>query len=378
MKLEIERMHHKVGPLVLRVVPKSRCQDLPIIFFYPFCEAGEAEELSLHQTNVNNIKDTMSKVLGKRKATEVETDATEVIDAQEIFRRHFEAQFKPLPVVAPVRVAPALKEDQEDDISDEEESEWDGISEEDGEVNPYSARFILCTLTPVDDNKVEIIDHASTTLQTSTMSKSELKKFMSSRLSDLSSTTTAIVPTPKNTDPQDEDAPSLLANDLALQRLLSESSLLSKAAPNPMFYPSSDTNSNPASRPFAAGKLRLATTDLRLQALGSKTSLLKQAKMPMGMRKGINAAVAGKEAKRRREAKENGIVLEREEKKDAGGRSGGRREGDVDAPAVGRLRGAQLTLSKRDIMSIQGPPTGGGGKNKKSRGRGGSGKKKRR
>jgi hypothetical protein len=302
----------------------------------------------------------MSKVLGKRKATEVETDATEVIDAQEIFRRHFEAQFKPLPVVAPVRVAPALKEDQEDDISDEEESEWDGISEED------------------DDNKVEIIDHASTTLQTSTMSKSELKKFMSSRLSDLSSTTTAIVPTPKNTDPQDEDAPSLLANDLALQRLLSESSLLSKAAPNPMFYPSSDTNSNPASRPFAAGKLRLATTDLRLQALGSKTSLLKQAKMPMGMRKGINAAVAGKEAKRRREAKENGIVLEREEKKDAGGRSGGRREGDVDAPAVGRLRGAQLTLSKRDIMSIQGPPTGGGGKNKKSRGRGGSGKKKRR
>lgn len=210
------------------------------------------------------------------------------------------------------------------------------------------------------------------------MSKSELKRFMSSRLSDLSSTTTAITPTPKNTDPQDEDAPSLLANDLALQRLLSESSLLSKATPNPMFYPSSDTGSNPASRPFAAGKLRVATTDLRLQALGSKTSLLKQAKMPMGMRKGINAAVAGREAKRRREAKENGIVLEREEKKDTRQRTGGRREGDVDAPAVGRLKGAQLTLSKRDIMSIQGPPTGMGGRDKKSRGRGGGGKKKRR
>lgn len=210
------------------------------------------------------------------------------------------------------------------------------------------------------------------------MSKSELKKFMSSRLSDLSATTTAITPTPKNTDPQDEDAPSLLANDLALQRLLSESSLLSKAAPNPMFYPSSDTNSNPASRPFAAGKLRLATTDLRLQALGSKTSLLKQAKMPMGMRKGINASVAGKEAKRRREAKENGIVLEREEKKDTRRRTAGRREGDVDAPAVGRLRGAQLTLSKRDIMSMQGPPTGGGGRDKKNRGRRGGGKKKKR
>lgn len=163
-----------------------------------------------------------------------------------------------------------------------------------------------------------------------------------------------------------------------------------------MFYPSSSNNSSstgggqpvdhPSARPFAAGKLRLATTDLRLRALGSKESLFTQKKMPMGMRRGINAAVKGREEKRRREAKENGIVLEREEKKDTSRRSRGKGErGDVDAPAVGRLRGAQLTLSKRDIADIQG--TGGrsrgGGRGGKGGGgggggRGGKGAKKRR
>lgn len=75
----------------------------------------------------------MSKVLGKRKTREVVESAEEVLDAQEIFRRHFEAQFKPLPVVAPVRAAPAAEEEDEVDVSEEEEgSEWDGLSEEDG------------------------------------------------------------------------------------------------------------------------------------------------------------------------------------------------------------------------------------------------------
>lgn len=55
----------------------------------------------------------------------------EVLDAQEIFRRHFEAQFKPLPV-APVRPAPAAEDDEDDDIDSEEESEWEGITEDDG------------------------------------------------------------------------------------------------------------------------------------------------------------------------------------------------------------------------------------------------------
>lgn len=72
----------------------------------------------------------------------------------------------------------------------------------------------------------------------------------------------------------------------------------------------------------------------------------------MNMRKGIVAAAGAREAKRRREAKENGIILEKET-----GKSKKReraRDSVVDRPGVGRLRGAELRLSDRDIKGIEG------------------------
>ena len=90
-----------------------------------------------------------------------------------------------------------------------------------------------------------------------------------------------------------------------------------------------------------------------MQALGSKTSILKQEKMPMNMRKGMAAAASSREAKRRREAKENGVILERE----TGGKKRRRdrdRDGGVHTPGVGRLRGAELKISERDVRSIEG------------------------
>ncbi|KAB5558272.1 hypothetical protein GE09DRAFT_1188984 [Coniochaeta sp. 2T2.1] len=307
----------------------------------------------------------MSKVLGKRKVREEKSEA-DLLDAQEIFRRHFEAQFKPL-AVAPIRRPPPTveAEDDEDPGSESEDSEWEGISGDE------------------EDDGVEVVDHATSQKPIASMSKSELKKFMSSRIPTTDSSSPSLPTTkPTASTNQDEDAPTLLANDLALQRLLSESSLLSRAQPNPMFYPSNSSSSggathDPASRAFAAGKLRLAQTDMRLRALGSKESLLAQKKMPMGMRRGINAAVKGREEKRRREAKENGIVLEREVvvKERRKGTGGGMGKGDVDAPGVGRLRGAQLTLSKRDIASIENSRGRGssGGRGGRSGSRGGSG-----
>lgn len=91
---------------------------------------------------------------------------------------------------------------------------------------------------------------------------------------------------------------------------------------------------------------------MRVQALGSKVSIHKQEKMPMNMRKGIVAAADEREAKRRREAKENGIILERETGKKKG-RKDRRRDVAVDRPGVGRLRGAELRLSDRDIQGIE-------------------------
>jgi hypothetical protein len=78
----------------------------------------------------------MSKVLGKRKARAAEEKSqVDLEDAQEIFRRHFEAQFKPL-AVAPIRPPPTVEaEDDEDPGSEAEDSEWEGISEDEDGTN---------------------------------------------------------------------------------------------------------------------------------------------------------------------------------------------------------------------------------------------------
>lgn len=75
--------------------------------------------------------------------------------------------------------------------------------------------------------------------------------------------------------------------------------------------------------------------------------------MPLAHRKGIIAKAAEKEDRRRKDAKENGIVLERAVGK--GREPAGRRERSVGGPSVGKFRGGTLNLSKRDVASIEGP-----------------------
>ena len=124
--------------------------------------------------------------------------------------------------------------------------------------------------------------------------------------------------------------------DLALQRLLKESHLL-------------DTQSSLS----YSGQNRHKALDLRLQDMGSKTSVFGQQKMPLAQRKGITAKATGKEEIRRREAQENGIVLEKptkSKKKDQN-----MRERGIGAPSVGKFQGGMLKLSKKDVAEIEGP-----------------------
>jgi hypothetical protein len=108
----------------------------------------------------------MATTLGKRKrrAAEIHKDGQrkeyEVsdppdLDAQEIFRRHFEAQFKPLQVV---RKAAKIVEEVEEDDS-EEGSDWDGFSEDEG-------------------RGVQVVEHTDAQSRMAAMSKDELKAFM--------------------------------------------------------------------------------------------------------------------------------------------------------------------------------------------------------
>jgi hypothetical protein len=107
---------------------------------------------------------------------------------------------------------------------------------------------------------------------------------------------------------------------------------------------------------------------MRVQALGAKGSILTQDKMPMGMRKGIVSTAAAKESKRRREARENGVILEREVKKAKTSKKG-RGERPVDLPGVGRMRGAELKVSAREAKaiadSVRRPAEKGRGKRKR-------------
>ena len=193
---------------------------------------------------------------------------------------------------------------------------------------------------------------------------------------------------------QYKDAPEMLADDLALQRLISESHLLAGAFALPSSFSTSagaaatfgaaGTSASKHSQPFAAGRLRQRTTDLRIQAVANKAkgdggggdnlvtvsnakdSIFTQHKMPMSMRKGIVAAAAARETKRRQEARESGIVLERPQA--VVSKKAAKRQRAVDAPAVGVLRGSELKLRDKDIRAIEGPKkTLRGGKGGKRR-----------
>lgn len=127
-----------------------------------------------------------------------------------------------------------------------------------------------------------------------------------------------------------------LKNDLALQRLLKESHLLESA-----------------SELAPTGKNRHKALDLRMQSLGANSSVYQQ-NMPSSHRRGIKAKVATKDDKRRREAKENGIILEKPGPKSKSSSSNKRRERGVGGPSVGKFTGGTLNLNQRDINAITG------------------------
>lgn len=142
---------------------------------------------------------------------------------------------------------------------------------------------------------------------------------------------------PESTDNDESSTDaSNLKQDLALQRLLKESHLL-----------------DPQSSLSQSGQNRHKAFDLRLQDMGSNTSVFAQQKMPFAQRKGITAKATKREELRRREAQENGIILEKAAKRKKKG--DGKRQRGIGAPSVGKFQGGMLKLSKKDVAEIEGP-----------------------
>lgn len=398
----------------------------------------------------------MATVLGKRKKSSGTKEAAGEDAIQDIFRRHFEAQFKPLPVVAnktdkkgkakatetnskKLKKSATVvinenesdegKGDSDDGDGDDDESEnssaWSGWSEDEDDSDNEAQN-----VAPA----IEVVDYSTDPTKEApeaTMTKHERKLYLVSAHAFLTLLCVSVLanripiqskrpPTSFDEDAtraanskknkkkggdasdgaekQYKDAPDLLANDLELQRLISESHLLAGAFALPSSFSTSsgaastfgaagaagaaNLANHKSSQPFAAGRLRQRATDLRIQAVANKAkgdavgggsvtvsqaseSIFTQAKMPMAMRKGIAAAAASRESKRRQEARESGIVLERPVLKPS--KSAAKRMRAVDAPAVGRLRGSELKLRDRDVREIEGPKKGTGKKKKKRR-----------
>jgi hypothetical protein len=268
-------------------------------------------------------------------------------DIQERFRRAFEAKFKPLdvePKKPKIEQAPVEIESES-----EEDSDWSGLSGD-------------------ETNKVQVVEYkAPEQLADEENAKLEKRAFMSSKPPKSvtpASTTSGKSSVKKKTDEDDNTDASNLKHDLALQKLLRESHLLSSASNSGSSTPNLTTSGIHKS------------TDLHLQSLGAKASVFTQKKMPMSQRKHEVAKARTNEEKRRAEAREAGIILEREQrvgKKDADKR----RERGVGGPSVGKMRGGTLSLSREDVRSITGGGGSGGRGGSKGRGRGRGGKRGR-
>ncbi|KAJ4400345.1 pre-rRNA processing and 40S ribosomal subunit assembly [Didymella pomorum] len=294
----------------------------------------------------------MAPQLGKRKRVSREelerpsrspspSEGSDNEDMQELFRRAFEKKFKPLavePINPKVKEAPSVEEDVS--AEEAEESDWSGLSDDD---------------TP----KVEVVEYKDTRLDLDEEASKALKRAFMTSKPPSSNTPSASKPALKRKDKDADDSTDAanLKNDLALQKLLRDSHILS-------------ASSSGASTPTltTAGAARHKSTDLHLRSLGAKGSVFTQKKMPMAQRKHMAEKARVTEQKRRLEAREGGIILEKEVREKTKDRER-KRERGVGGPSIGRFSGGTLTLSKKDVRSITGGPGSQGGKAKNGKGK---------
>lgn len=263
-------------------------------------------------------------------------------DVQAIFRKAFEAKFKPLPesTHGVSRRSTQSDEDIEDlDNSSEhgdDNSSWSGFSvAEEEEDKPII-------------QEVEVISHTTSAAPFDRASKAEHKAFMTSKPPTIPKKSTKST----EADESSDDEASNIKHDKDLQRLLRESHLLSSTTS------SAASGSKTLSKALTAnGAARHAALDLSMRSLGAKNSTNFQKNMPMSHRKGIAAKKLATEEKRRREAKDTGVVLEKVARLKS---NSVKRDRGAGAPAIGRFEGGTLHLSRKDVRSIRddgdGPP----------------------
>ncbi|KAF2484712.1 hypothetical protein BDY17DRAFT_323546 [Neohortaea acidophila] len=285
----------------------------------------------------------MAVSIGKRKRKDIDDDGRGSGDEHDdamraLFQKAFEAKFKPLERQQPVVDEDAESSDQ-NETPPEEDSDWSGLSYDE------------------DDEEIETFHHDSSAIDQAQLDAHDRKSFMSSRPpTSTGQPSTSKTQTASSQQKADPTEVTNLKHDLALQRLLKESHLLDPE--------SFQSGSSGASTPTTSGKTRLKALDLRLQDLGAKHPATQQQRMPLSHRKGIAAKAAGREQQRRKDAVENGVILEKARSAGVAGSAKGpvkRRERGIGGPTVGKFKGGTLRLSERDVRAIQGRKKGKAG-----------------
>jgi hypothetical protein len=308
---------------------------------------------------------------------EKDSDAVDAYSKQgksvmDIFRKNFEAQF------GQVEGLTEAKSDDDQDNNDSDENissdtgsdsdekneiennedfdlEMDQDYEHYNESDDSGADVSLSSGHEEEDSDsdkpvvVKFLDSTSTT--SFIPDKRQKKLFMSSHAPKQEP-----IEAPAKRDPKEESEEQLnLDNDLALQRLIKESHILAEAGLSGVDISTGIT-----------GRARHKTLDLRLDELGLAGA--KTGQMPMKMRKGMVAKQAQRKERHIREAKEAGIVLARETKKELplGKRDKSKwRERGLKINSVGRETRNGLFISKSEISKYTGTSSGSSGGKRK-------------
>ncbi|KAL9060769.1 MAG: hypothetical protein Q9162_000473 [Coniocarpon cinnabarinum] len=293
------------------------------------------------------VEASQSDESGDLSASEFENRDGDEEQERDIFRRAFEERFAPLQGSSTTTRQskgsnrhPRSRHASNGKIADKHQAkdEWSGLDSDDGSLSSLEIP------DSQNDSAVQIINHTSnynTDTQDEITQRTAKRAFMTSKPpTSTSRTPNKSLPIDPNEDAQ--TAHEHLKNDLELSRLIQESHLLSQQ-PGITFQ---------SSKPNLHSRLK--TTESRLASLGARDSVLKQRNVPAVIRNGIKNKGREREDKRRREARENGIVLEKAatERKERDER---RRERSVGNPSVGKFKGGMLTVGKRDLGRLTTP-----------------------
>ncbi|KAK9473611.1 uncharacterized protein V1510DRAFT_362907 [Dipodascopsis tothii] len=252
-------------------------------------------------------------------------------------------------------------EDDEDDDDDEEDADvGDSMDEDEDDEDEDDSD----SASDSDAPQVVRFD-GSSTVPVAAPSKRERKAFMSATAPKR---TLSAAPAAAAAADDDDDRANL-KNDLALQRLITESHILHEAQRKGGASLSTDFLFNPT------GKARLKTLDARIESLAalhggnhrnaafkrkqsdpysldpaalisSDRAKFNKQKMPMQMRKGIVGKAAERAESRERHARESGIVLPKGITKKKG--KPGRRERSLTVNGVGHFTRGGLVISKKE------------------------------